>query len=75
LGVSPDGCRATAAFFYHLEFSASTSQEDWDVFSDNHTFHAFWAPLDHLPAIVKPQDAWLDYVTGQLNYKFPEPPQ
>jgi 8-oxo-dGTP pyrophosphatase MutT (NUDIX family) len=59
-------------YFYHLEFTGKKIEEEWDVFSDNHTFHAFWAPLEGLPIVVKPQDAWLEYVTNQVGYNFME---
>jgi len=47
--------------FFLLAFNGQTD-ERWTVFSDNHTFTLFWAPLTDLPEIVHPQDEWLDFL-------------
>lgn len=47
--------------FFHLETSAITP-ERWKVAIDNHVFTLFWAPLDHLPDIISPQDEWLAFL-------------
>ncbi len=55
-------CRGTRRYFFHLTSSdAASLPASWEQRSDNHLFRPFWAPLDHLPAIVPPQDAWLAY--------------
>ncbi len=54
--------RGTRRFFYHLTTAGAASLPDsWERRSDNHLFRLFWAPLDNLPAIIPPQDAWLAY--------------
>ena len=47
--------------FFHLEFHGR-SEKSWKVFSDNHFFSLFWAPLDALPEIVYPQNEWLAFL-------------
>ncbi len=51
-------CTRSRRHFYHLACGGDTPGE-WDASTDNHTFHLFWAPVDTLPPIVKPQDEWL----------------
>jgi 8-oxo-dGTP pyrophosphatase MutT (NUDIX family) len=46
--------------FYRLVFEGSTEAQ-WEVFSDHHNFRLFWASLDQLPAIIPPQDDWLEF--------------
>lgn len=62
-GWVPDAAltRHVQRSFFHLrcDVAAATS---WPVRTDNHTFTAFWAPLDDLPAIVPPQDRWLSWL-------------
>ena len=54
--------RGTRRFFYHLTSAGAASLPgSWEQRSDNHLFRLFWAPLDNLPAIIPPQDAWLAY--------------
>lgn len=55
--------------FFHLHAPEPTL-ERWEQFSDNHHFALFWAPLNVLPEIVKPQNHWLDFVQKQLGYTF-----
>jgi len=58
-------------YFFHLEVPSSIPEVQLvSVFTDNHTFQPFWAPFDHLPEIVAPQRAWLDYVLEGLGYSF-----
>lgn len=57
--------------FYHFVFTG-TCVDTWQVPIDHHIFQPFWAPLDHLPGIVDPQQQWVEYVTGQLHYRFSE---
>lgn len=52
--------------FYHLTPTGDT-EERWTVFTDNHCFSLFWAPLSDLPEIVSPQDRWLDVLYGHLK--------
>lgn len=47
--------------FYELEYVGPT-EERWTVFTDNHTFTLFWAPLSALPEIVAPQNQWLEFL-------------
>ncbi len=44
--------------FFRLDFDGET-EERWTVFTDNHRFTLFWAPLAALPSIIPPQDGWL----------------
>jgi 8-oxo-dGTP pyrophosphatase MutT (NUDIX family) len=55
--------------FYHLSVPAG-GPDRWQQPADNHLFRPFWAPLDNLPGIVPPQQAWLEYVNEVLGYKF-----
>lgn len=54
-------------YFYHLAFTGD-SADAWDVAIDHHVFHLFWAPLAALPAIIEPQQQWLEYLTQTLGY-------
>jgi len=47
--------------FFHLEFQGQT-EDRWTVFTDNHDFALFWAPLAALPDIISPQDQWLEFL-------------
>jgi 8-oxo-dGTP pyrophosphatase MutT (NUDIX family) len=47
--------------FYELEYAGPT-EDQWTVFTDNHTFTLFWAPLSALPEIVAPQNQWLEFL-------------
>jgi len=51
--------------FYHLKFEGDPKPH-WDVISDHRTFTLFWSPLDNLPVIIPPQDAWLKYLPKYL---------
>ncbi|MCP4542722.1 MAG: NUDIX domain-containing protein [Chloroflexi bacterium] len=48
-------------YFFHIEFHGH-SQERWTVYSDNHHFGLFWAPLADLPEIIHPQDEWIEFL-------------
>jgi len=52
--------------FFHFTFHG-TAPERWEQFSDNHLFQPFWAPFDHLPAIVEPQHTWLEFFPGEVG--------
>ncbi len=54
--------------FYHLKFTGQ-SPENWEKYSDYHTFQPFWVPIDNLPDIIAPQDRWLDYLDNELHFK------
>ena len=54
-------CSTVRRHFFRLEAQAPTD-ERWTVSTDNHRFSLFWAPLQHLPVIVHPQDAWLEFL-------------
>ena len=60
-GWVPDGVLADRRrrHFYRLDFAGSTPDR-WTVETDHHRFTLFWAPLSVLPAIVYPQNTWLD---------------
>ncbi len=62
-GWVPDAmlCDTIKRYFYHLEFHGQT-EELWSVNTDNHHFNLFWAPLSKLPAIISPQDGWLEFL-------------
>jgi 8-oxo-dGTP pyrophosphatase MutT (NUDIX family) len=51
--------------FYHLA-PIEPAPEEWDVFSDAHSFHLFWSPLRPKPALHPLQEPWLDPVYGRL---------
>ncbi|MBN1202967.1 MAG: NUDIX domain-containing protein [Anaerolineae bacterium] len=62
-GWVPDAALADTQrrHFYLLDCHEQTETR-WQVAVDHHVFTLFWAPLDHLPAIIPPQDAWLAYL-------------
>ncbi|MBU0496080.1 MAG: hypothetical protein KKA73_18125 [Chloroflexi bacterium] len=54
--------------FFHLGFHGQ-SEDRWTVYTDNHHFSLFWAPLTDLPAtlarhsvVIPPQDHWLRFL-------------
>lgn len=51
--------------FFILTFSGQ-SAERWQVYTDQHWFTLFWAPLDRLPLLISPQDTWLRFLEGTL---------
>jgi len=53
--------------FFLLVFDGQTD-ERWTVFTDNHTFTLFWAPLTGLPEIVHPQDEWLAFLRKEQTF-------
>jgi 8-oxo-dGTP pyrophosphatase MutT (NUDIX family) len=56
----------TRRHFYQLEYPGQT-EERWTVFTDNHTFTLFWAPLAALPEIVPPQNQWLEFLFREFG--------
>lgn len=52
--------------FFHLAVDGEAPDGPWQVFDDNHRFELFWAPLADLPALVWPQNEWLDLVRDRL---------
>jgi 8-oxo-dGTP pyrophosphatase MutT (NUDIX family) len=63
VGWVPDEmlCDTIRRHFFYLE-AHSPTQERWIVHIDNHRFVLFWAPLTNLPAIIQPQDTWLEFL-------------
>lgn len=59
-GWTPDDALAGGLrrHFFLLD-SIGQTEDRWTVFTDNHTFTLFWAPLHALPPIISPQDQWL----------------
>lgn len=53
-------------FFYLLPFEGETPSE-WMVAADHHMWRLFWAPVEALPQIVAPQDAWSQYLRFGLT--------
>jgi 8-oxo-dGTP pyrophosphatase MutT (NUDIX family) len=53
--------------FFLLAFDGQTD-ERWTVFTDNHTFTLFWAPLTGLPEIVHPQDEWIEFLHKEQTF-------
>jgi 8-oxo-dGTP pyrophosphatase MutT (NUDIX family) len=56
--------------FYELGYAGPT-EERWTVFTDNHTFTLFWAPLSDLPEIVPPQNGWLAFLFREFGLRVP----
>ncbi|MEJ2732658.1 MAG: NUDIX domain-containing protein [Anaerolineae bacterium] len=56
--------------FYELVYAGPT-EERWTVFTDNHTFTLFWAPLADLPEIVAPQNEWLELLFRESSLPAP----
>ena len=55
--------------YVHLHCHGETADR-WSLPSDNnHIFTPFWADLQPKPAIIHPQNRWLDDVYDQLFYK------
>ena len=51
---------------FHLTHGGHT-EERWRVFSDNHVFTVFWAPIGDLPDIIHFQVRWLEYLPESLR--------
>jgi 8-oxo-dGTP pyrophosphatase MutT (NUDIX family) len=47
--------------FFHLEH-LGPAEDRWSMFTDNHLFTLFWAPLSALPDIIHPQDEWIVFL-------------
>lgn len=52
-------------YFYHFTCQGDP-QASWTVETDNHTFRLFWADVETLPALISPQQPWLDYFRKAL---------
>jgi 8-oxo-dGTP pyrophosphatase MutT (NUDIX family) len=75
LGWAPDeALTADSRRYFYLLSPASRTEERWTVFTGNHHYELFWAPLQALPKIVSPQDRWLD-VLWAARAKIPGFPQ
>jgi 8-oxo-dGTP pyrophosphatase MutT (NUDIX family) len=55
--------RQVTRYFYHFPYHGRTP-DTWMVEIDYHRFRLFWAPLDGLPPLVKPQRPWVDILIG-----------
>jgi hypothetical protein len=53
--------------FFHFEYHGAQTAPWW-IETDNHRFRLFWARLTELPAIVHPQDQWIEmlFQSGDL---------
>jgi len=58
-----DACRR---HFFQLVFHGQ-SMEYWSIYTDQHHFKFFWAPLSNLPEIIHPQDTWLEILFQALS--------
>jgi hypothetical protein len=38
------------------------------MFTDNHVFTLFWAPLSALPQIMHPQDQWVEVLLRNAHF-------
>jgi 8-oxo-dGTP pyrophosphatase MutT (NUDIX family) len=72
-GWVPDGALTDTKWrhFFRLGFHGR-SEESWTVYTDNHRFTLFWAPLTDLPQIVHPQDEWLKFLDEPFHLPVPE---
>jgi len=52
--------------FFLMEFAGSTPFS-WKVYSDNHTFILSWFPMEELPELIPPQNAWLEILWQYLQ--------
>ncbi|TDQ40709.1 NUDIX domain-containing protein [Aureibacillus halotolerans] len=73
MGWVPTDCLTNrmVRYFYHLSVE-DDGRQSWVVEVDNHHYRLFWSPIEHLPAIVTPQQAWIEYVCNELHYRFDE---
>lgn len=58
--------RTRRRFFYLLPLTSDTPLS-WDHTADGHTWTLFWRPIDDLPLIVAPQDAWVRYLRDAIK--------
>jgi 8-oxo-dGTP pyrophosphatase MutT (NUDIX family) len=67
-GWVPDGVLTDTRrrHFFHVEFRGQ-SEESWTVYTDNHRFTLFWAPLTDLPQIIHPQNEWLKFLDESFH--------
>ncbi len=56
--------------FFHIEYQGPLDMGKWSVKIDSHLFTSAWYPFESLPAIVYPQNTWLDYVCNECGYDF-----
>lgn len=68
-GWVPDDVLADTSrrHFFHLEY-LGLSEDRWAVFTDNHVFTLFWAPLPALPQIIDPQDKWVEFLQQTISF-------
>ncbi|HXQ10676.1 MAG TPA: NUDIX domain-containing protein [Caulobacteraceae bacterium] len=59
--------RVRRRLFFVLPFDGETPAA-WEHTADGHTWTLFWQPLDALPAIVPPQDAWIEYLAAARSW-------
>lgn len=50
-------CQSIRRHFFEL--SGDSVAASWELYTDKHTFHLFWASIDHLPPLIAPQNEWL----------------
>ena len=55
--------RVRRRFFFVLPCEVETPAA-WAVEGDGEARVLFWAPVEHLPAIMPPQDQWIPYLTA-----------
>jgi len=63
IGWVPEEMLANRRTRHFYLLSGDSTSDEWDTRADSHTFHLFWAPLGDLPAIIPPQDRWLDWLS------------
>ena len=55
--------RVRRRYFFVLPCAVETSAA-WVVDSGRDDWVLFWAPIDHLPALIPPQEQWIPYLTA-----------
>ncbi len=71
-GWVPDEVLAGTIRRHHYQIAyAGLTEERWTVFTDNHIFTLFWAPLSDLPEIVPPQNEWLEFLFREFGLPAP----
>ena len=68
VGWVPDEVLASIQrrWFFRFEWSEPTPPS-WKVNADNHTFTLEWFPMNELPELISPQDAWLEVLLEHLG--------
>lgn len=51
--------------FFILPYTGPAAAE-WTHHADHHDFRLFWASVDAMPALISPQDRWVDYLHAGL---------